>query len=211
VGNVTGVQKTPAAQRAVGLGLGVVVLALLVGLAVGLPKAEGASTSEVAELPTTLPGGWTATDAVDPADAPEGSGVDADAIEAQAEQVVYAEKAYAEVYDPAPHYRVYTDDSLQRFVLVTIFAGESSAFLPDSPPVDPQAIGAERSGTELVREGDALCSVSYQLVAAGEDAGEPTAVTCQRPVDGQTLQVQAQGVTLDDTFAFLDELAAAVS
>lgn len=218
MGNVTAVQKTPAAQRVVGLALGVIVLGLLLVLAVALPKAEGASESTEpdesagpAALPDTLPGGWTATDALDLATVPEDSGVDAEAIQRQADRRAFAEEAYAEVYDEAPSFRSYTDETLRSFALVTVFAGESTAFLPGEPPVDPEQEGIARSNTELVREGDALCSVSYQVVAAGQDSGEPTTVGCQQPVAGQTVQLQTQGTTLDDTFALLDELVSAVS
>lgn len=205
MGNVTGVQTSPAAQRAVGLSLGAVVLGLLVVLAVALPKAEGATG--VAELPTTLPGGWTATDAIDPDDAPEEAGVTAEAIERQAERREFAEQAYAEVYDEAPAFRTYTDSTLQKYALVTVFSGESDAFLPGDPPVDAEVEGIARSNTDLLREGDALCSVSYQLVAEGQDAGDPTAISCQQPVAGQTVQVQTSGVSVDDTFALLAALA----
>jgi hypothetical protein len=217
VGNVTGVQKTPAAQRVVGLTLGVVLLGLLVVLAVALPKAEGATDTEPAEaataadLPDTLPGGWTATDALQVDELPAEAGVDEAAIQRQADSRAYAEQVYADVYDDVPAFRVYTDDTLQRYALVTVFVGESRAFLPGEPPIDPEAVGAANTNTELRREGDALCSVSNQVVAAGQQAGEPTSVSCQQPVAGQTVQVETQGVTLDDTFAFLDEVATAVS
>ena len=212
MGNVTGVQKTPAAQRVVGLGLGAVVLGLLVVLAVGLPKAQGdTGGSGAAELPATLPGGWTATDELKVADVPADSGIDAAAIKRQAERREYAEQAYAEVYDDAPSYRTYTDDTLQRFALVTVFAGESHAFAPGEPPVDPEAEGLARSTSELVEQDGALCAASYQAVAAGQDAGEPTSISCQLATAGQTIQLQVQGASLDDTFALLDDLATAVA
>lgn len=217
MGNVTGVQKTPAAQRTVGLLLGAVVLGLLVVLAVVLPKATGetgegaASAAGAAELPATLPGGWTATDALKVEDLPAEAGVEAADVERQAERRVFAEQAYAEVYDDAPTFRTYTDDTLQKYALVTVFSGESSAFAPGDPPVDAEAEGLARSTSELVRDGDALCSVSYQATAAGQDAGEPTSISCQLPTAGQTIQLQTQGVTLEDAEALLDELAAVVA
>lgn len=205
LGNVSAVQTSPAAQRVVGLGLGAVVLALLVGLAVGLPKAEGDTAATV--LPDTLPGGWTATDVLDVADVPAESGITEEAIQRQADRRAYAEARFAEAYDDAPSFRTYVDETLQKFVLVTVFVGEGQAFLPGEPPVDPEAEGLARSNTELVREGDALCSVSYQPVPAGQETGDPAAVSCQQPVDGQTVQLQTQGVSLDDTFALLDDIA----
>lgn len=212
MGNVTGVQKTPAAQRAVGLGLGAVVLGLLVVLAVALPKAEGETgTAGAVALPDTLPGGWTATDALDVDALPAEAGIDAEAIQRQADRRAYAEQAYAEVYDEAPTFRTYTDDSLAKYALVTVFTGESAAFAPGDPPVDAEAEGLARSTSELVREGDALCSVSYQAVAAGQEAGEPTTISCQLPTAGRTVQLQTQGVPVEDTFALLDDLATEVA
>ncbi|WP_244931274.1 hypothetical protein [Nocardioides sp. W7] len=205
-------QNTPAVQRAVGLGLGAVVLGLLIVLAVALPKAQGETGSTgAADLPATLPGGWTATDALKPDELPAEAGIDAEAIERQAERRAFAEQAYAEVYDDAPSFRTYTDESLQKFALVTVFAGEAQAFAPGDPPVDAEAEGMARSTSELVRQDDALCSVSYQAVAAGQDAGAPTSISCQLPTAGQTIQVQAQGVTVEEAFALLDELATAVA
>lgn len=211
LGNVSGVQNTPAAQRVVGLGLGAVVLGLLIVLAVALPKAQGDAGTTPAELPATLPGGWTATDELDVADLPAEAGIDEEAIQRQADLRDYAEEVYAGVYDDAPSFRSYTDKTLQKYALVTVFAGESHAFLPDAPPIDAEVAGAERSGTDLVREGDALCSASYQLVQAGQDAGEPTSVTCQLPTAGRTIQLEAQGVSVDDSFTLLDEIAAAIA
>jgi hypothetical protein len=220
VGNVTAVQKTPAAQRIVGLGLGAVVLGLFVVLAVALPKAEGdteiesgsdETSASAAPLPETLPGGWTATDALVVADLPAEAGIDDAAIQRQAERRAYAEQAYGEASDEAPSYRTYTDDTLQQYALVTVFAGESHAFAPGDPPVDAETEGLARSTTELVREGDGLCFASYQPVAAGEDAGEPSSISCQLPTAGQTVQLQTQGVTVEDTFTLLTDLGAAVS
>lgn len=211
VGNVTGVQNSPAAQRAVGLGLGAVVLGLLIVLAVALPKAQGDTGSTGADLPATLPGGWTATDALQVDELPAEAGIDAEAIERQADRREYAEQAYAEVYDDAPSFRTYTDDTLQKYALVTVFAGEAQAFAPGDPPVDPEAEGMARSTSELVREGDALCSVSYQAVAAGQDAGAPTSISCQLPTAGRTIQLQAQGISVEEAFALLDELATAIA
>jgi len=210
------VQNTPAAQRTVGLLLGAVVLGLLVVLAVALPKAQGdtggsGSSSAAAELPATLPGGWTATDALDPADLPAEAGVDETAIERQAERRAYAEQAYGEVYDEAPAFRTYTDDTLQKYALVTVFSGEGHAFAPGDPPVDAEAEGLARSTSELVREGDALCAVNYQPTAAGQDAGAPSSISCQLPTAGQTVQLQTQGVTVDEAFALLDDLATLVA
>lgn len=209
LGNVTAVQTSPAAQRAVGLGLGAVVLGLLVVLAVALPKAQG--DTGTARLPDTLPGGWIATDALTTDDVPAESGIDEAALERQGDLREYAEEAYAEVYDDAPAFRTYTDETLQRFALVTVFAGESHAFLPGQPPVDAEAEGLARSGTELVREGDALCSVTYQMVAAGQDPGAPTSTSCQLPSGGRTVQLEAQGLSVEDAFTLLEDVADAVA
>ncbi len=132
------------------------------------------------------------------------------AIERQADRRAYAEEAYAEVYDDAPSFRTYTDDTLREVRTGTVFAGEAQAFAPGDPPVDPEAEGMARSTSELVREGDALCSVSYQAVAAGQDAGV-TSISCQLPTAGRTIQLQAQGISVEDAFALLDELATAIA
>ncbi len=206
MGNVTGVQKTPTAQRIVGLTLGAIVLGLLVVLAVVLPKAQGDTGS--ADLPETLPGGWTAADALDPDDVPEAAGADAEElVERQVDQRKYVEDTYAEVYDEAPAFRVYTDEELRQVALVTVFETGPGSFAPPQGLVDPEVAGLERAPVELVREGDALCAVSYQAVAAGEDSGEPQTITCQQPSGSRTVQLTTQGVSVDDTFTLLDEIS----
>ena len=184
-------------MRALGVVLGVVLLGVIVLLTVGLPRWTGGGESD---LPAELPGGWTATDALDPDDLPESAG------EQDAE---YVEESYAEVYDEPPVFRTYTDDSFQRFALVTVFEGGRGCFAPPQGVVDPEAVGLERAPIELVHRGDSLCAVDYQAVATGEGTEEteqPQSITCQRTSGERTVQLATQGVTVDDTFALLEDI-----
>lgn len=200
-----GVKRSPARQRAVGLGLGLVILGLLVVFAVVLPKTQDGGA--LPKLADTLPGGWTAIDVLDEHAPPEGA---AQFAEQQREQLAYLEEIYAEVYDEAPEFRAYVDSSLQSYAVVTLFPTSGGSFAPPEGIVDGKALGMERDPVELVRRGDALCTANYQAVAAGQGTAEndqPVSVTCQQSGPTRTLQLATQGVDLDGTFALLEELA----
>ena len=199
-------------MRALGVVLGVVMLGLIVLLTVGLPRWTGGGE---AELPAELPGGWTATDALDPDDLPESAGEQAaEYVDRQVQQREYVEETYAEVYDEPPAFRTYTDESFQRFALVTVFEGGGGSFAPPQGVVDPEVVGLERAPIELVHRGDSLCAVDYQAVATGEGTEEteqPQSITCQRTSGERTVQLATQGVTVDDTFALLEDIGEEVA
>jgi hypothetical protein len=197
----------PSRTTVAALVAGLVLLALVVAFAVGLPKAsgepeEGGATAQLATLPDTLPGGF-----VDLAGVGGPQGGDSAAID-------YVNQVLGEVYPDEPtEFRVYVDQERQALLTVTLFAADGGAFFPPNGVADPQALGLDRAPTELVRQGEAVCEASYQSGAPGAASGgdeEPLAVSCQQPHDGTTVQIGSQGIGVDETVDLLGDLVTAL-
>lgn len=195
-----------------GLALGAAGLAAVAAFAVLLPEAQGedsassASSGAAVELPDTLPGEWTAVDLASAADGADGAG--AEQLASRKAAVDYVNDVYADVYDEPVAFRVYSDQELAQFVIVTVFSGEGGAFGPPNGLADPEAQQLARASTELVRVDDAVCVANYEPVPAGQDAeGAPLAVTCQLPADGHTVQVATNEQSVDDTVALAHDVA----
>jgi hypothetical protein len=194
VGNLTGVTSLRRSGLAVGLPLGLVFLALVLVLGVFLPKAEG---SESVELPDALPGGYTALD--DPS-RPVPDGVQGDLAKTQAQIVKTTEGQYDDAYGTPVAFRIYSDDSLQVGIGVTVFAGDGGAFGPEFGSLQ---------GASVSKEGDAVCTTlaSQAGMTQSGQAATPSQVTCQLPDHEHTIQVSAQGLSLDDTVKLTHEVA----
>jgi hypothetical protein len=165
-----------------GLSLGVIVLALFIVLAVLLPRAEG-STGSVA-LPDTLPGGYKATDL----DATFAGQSDLGQVaKQQRDRLEDTKKAYDGVYDEPVAFRAYTDKTLNSLVGVTVFGDEGDTF---GPPVGTS------QASDLVRQGDVVCEVTYSQDQSGQVSSTPSSVVCQLPAHEQTIQVAAGGLTV---------------
>jgi hypothetical protein len=195
VGNVTGVSSLRRLGLSTGVVLGVVALALLVLLAVFLPKAEGSTT---VSLPDGLPGGLTALDSDRsyPQDVPDGF------AEQQGAMIRSTVGSYGDVYDEPVAFRIYADADVQVGVGVTVFAGDGGSFGPE--------FGIS-SGTEMSRQGDAVCQAVFQQDQMGGQSDTPALVTCQLPDGaGHTVQVAAQGLDVDQTVDLAHDVADAI-
>lgn len=207
---------------------GVVVLVLLAGFAIGLPRVVGEPTAPVAQpdrqpasqpasqpdrLPDRLPGGWTALELAAGGDE-AGATRDEEYAAQQAQAVAYVNEVLGGVYERgSTSFQAYVDESLDNLVTVTVFGAPGGAFAPPNGVADPALFGLDRAPVELTREGDAVCIANYQSAAqSGQapqgDPGMPLSVSCQRPRGAQTVQVGSQDMSVADTVVVLDQVAA---
>ncbi|WP_205473363.1 hypothetical protein [Nocardioides sp. SYSU D00038] len=188
---------------------GLLVLGVVVGLAVGLPRLYDEDGGSV-DLPDELAGGWSAVDTVGP-----GGDDAAEYAETQATATEYVQDTYRDVYDAPVGFRAYADEERQRFVIATVFPGPGRAFGPPNGIADPEVIRTKRAPTELVREDDAVCVVNWEAVSADDDSQPepetPLGVSCQAPAGERTVQVSTSQQSVDDTVELLHEVAEAVA
>jgi hypothetical protein len=188
--------QTRSPGLVVGAVAGAVGLALLVVLAVLLPKAEGAE-SQAVQLPDELPGGFVALDVQ--RDLPQELGLPDNFAQVQGAQARTTMSDYEDAYGAPVAFRGYADQQLQTVAFVTVFAGDGEAFGPD--------FGTNES-TRVERSGDAVCELSFQQSPTGQGAAdEPTTVTCQVAGEGHTVQVATGGVSVEDTVKLADHVA----
>jgi hypothetical protein len=178
-----------------GVAVGAIALALLVVLAVLLPKAHGAEVESV-DLPDELPGGLIALD-VD-RELPAEAGLPDNFAQVQGAQARTTMSDYEDAYGDPVAFRGYADQQLQTVAFVTVFAGDGDAFGPD--------FGTSQS-TQLVKSGDAVCELSFQQTQTGQVSDEPTTVTCQVSGEGQTVQVATGGISVEETVKLADGIA----
>ncbi|MDE0776257.1 MAG: hypothetical protein OSB43_08290, partial [Nocardioides sp.] len=143
---------------------GVVLLAAVVGFAVGLPEVAGAEGGEgpgveaLAPLPESLPGDLVSLTSPEmPAEIVEQSG----GAEALADIVDSGAANVAELYGEPSAFGIYgrTDGSV--LVTVTVGPGEPGLFVPDGTPISPEVQGVARSTLDFVQTDDGVCSVIY--------------------------------------------------
>lgn len=212
--------STPSAKQSsrtplIAAGGGVVLLALVVGFAVGLPEITGnhegggaAATAELAPLPDTLPGDLVSILGPDmPTELVEQSG----GAEQLTALVDSADENLATLYGDPAAFGIYGKVDGSALVTVTVGPGEPGLFVPDGAPVSGEAQGAARSNLELVRvDDDTVCSVLYaQAIPEGQPvdpAEQPSRVHCQSSAEGLLYDVTGQGVSVDDVVAASDAL-----
>jgi hypothetical protein len=194
---------------------GVVLLALLLFFAVGLPDGgedsegeggeggEGTSeTAELAPLPESLPGDLLSL--VGPEVPPEVVAQSGGAEQLQA-VIDSATANLAELFGEPTAFGIYGRVDGSALVTVTVGPGSEGLYVPDGAPVDADVQQAARSNLEVVEVGDAVCSVLYtQAVPAGQpvDPEEvPARVQCRLAADGLAYDVTAQGLDAEQTVA----------
>lgn len=196
MGNLTMVTPFRRLGLATGVLLGAIVLALLLVLAVFLPKAEG---SEAVSLPDELPGGYSALDSdrtlPDDAQLPENY------LASQGALIRSINSDYDDTYDEPVTFRAYADDDLTSFAIVTVFTGEGSAFGPNFGTSD---------GVRLSHSGDVVCYSTFAQTETGELSTDPDTVTCQLPHLGHTVQTATSGVSVDDSVKLTEDVADAI-
>lgn len=211
-------------SRLVGLALGALLLAVVVGLAVVLPRLEGAegssavpatasSTARVG-LPDTVEGYTTIEQAQ-----PDAAADVRDRLDSAAAQL-------EDTYGVPVTVGLYTTDQPaagaqgapappQVSLVVTALAVPVGLFLPTGPVPDASLLSLERNANELTRVGDTLCNVSYgQPIPSGQavdDTALPAGVQCQLNADGFTFQVDGTGLDVKDTATALEEIASGSS
>lgn len=167
------------------------------------------SQSGPIELPDQLDGDLVAVDlGTLPADLAQRFGE----VEAVREQEAAVVTGLSDVFQVPAAFRVYAATDGSALAQITVLDRAPGLFAPDALPVDPAAIGLTRAASELVRVGDAVCSVSWaEQVPAGQPidpAVEPQGVRCQLGVGERTFEITAQGLTVDETVANLDSASA---
>ncbi len=203
LGTVETVSHTPAAQRTVGILLGVVLLGVIVALGVGLPQARSADSLS---LPERIDGPLelVATDVVDEAD------TDEESAERQGELFTSASDRIEEVFDAEAVVRFYSDADRQTQVAVTVVDAPAGPYLPTGPPADPELLGLERNTNELVVVDDAVCEQYWpQPIGAGEQVpeGDPSFLRCQLPVAERTWLIEGVGLDAQQAVDILHDLA----
>ncbi|WP_139982815.1 hypothetical protein [Nocardioides litoris] len=197
----------------VSLAVGVVALAGVVGFAAGLPEGpasetEGGSSNEAAPtLPDELPSGLVAVDlGTAPAELAQQLG-DVASVKTQQDSIV---AGLDDLYGAASAMRIYFSEDPAALVQAVAVDEAAGPFL-QTLPLDPATVGLARLPTEMVRRGEAVCSVTWgQEVPEGQpvDPTEvPQSVRCQQGGGGRTYDVLARGLDLDQTVAAVQDLA----
>lgn len=202
----------PLRSTIVGAASGVVLLAGVVGFAVGLPEitgdepdVEAASEADadddrpVAELlpATILDGALQRYSDIDPKYAET-----ADEVE------VYSGEKLTDVFGSDAAVALYTTPQLELQVAVTIYDGESGLFLQQGPPIPPEMAAGSQTVGDVVREGNSVCIAQWEAQAFAQE-GPPFQAQCQRVVAGRTINVYASpGLTVAQTAELVDDVAA---
>lgn len=196
--------------RAIGITLGVLLLAGVVGLAVLLPKVSGTGGS--VSMPETLPGGFTS---IRTAELPEqAQGVDPDEFAAEQEEwVAYTEETATEVFGDPVSFDTYVSEDWQTAIYATVYSGDGGAVGPTMGLRSPES--AEQQGMaappeELVSRGEAICKITWSQAPPGQQQGEqaaPQEVLCQQEHGGRTVQILTGGVSVDQATEYLENVA----
>lgn len=193
---------------------GLLLLALLVGFAVGLPELAGSKESgepgesggapagELAPLPETLPGGLVSLLGPDmPPEVVAQSG----GVERMQEVVTSATANLAEVFGEPTAFGIYGKPDGSALLTLAVGPGEPGLFVPDGAPVSAEVQQAARANLELVEVGDTVCSVVYaQAIPTGQPvdpAEQPGRVHCSLADAGLLYDVTAQGIGVEETVA----------
>ncbi|CAN5387662.1 hypothetical protein BH09ACT12_BH09ACT12_31160 [soil metagenome] len=189
---------------------GVVLLALVFAFAVGLPEADDEESAAAADpvvetlvdLPDSLPGDLVALTSPEmPDDLVEQTG----GAEKIAEITASAAENVADIFGGPADFGLYGKVDGSALLTVTVAPGEPGLFVPDGAPVSADVQGVERSDLEIVRVGDAVCSVLYtQAVASGQTVDpdeQPARVHCQLGSSGLLYDVTGQGLSVESTVA----------
>lgn len=199
----------------VGAVSGVVLLAGVVGFAVGLPEVVGDESEASA-----------GADNGDGGDASDGRPV-ADLLPEQlldGALVRYKElnDELASLFDEVEGFGgdqlsetfgtdsvvgVYATPDEQVRVAVTIYDGESGLFIQTGPPVPPEMSANSETSGEYVHQGDSVCFAQWQSQAKAQGA-PPFQVQCQLVVGGRTINVyEAGGLDVEQTADLADDIA----
>ena len=203
----------PLRSTIVGAASGVLLLAGVVGFAVGLPEVTGdeAEASGDAESPAARAG--TPPAELIPETLLDGALVRYPAIDPQmkevAEQVeTFGTEKLTDVFGTDVAVGLYATPDLQVQVAVTIYDGESGLFLQKGPPVPPELAVSQETIGDVVKQGNSVCIAQWESQSYAQD-GPPFQAQCQRVVAGRTINVYATpGLTIEQTADLVDDVAA---
>ncbi len=202
-----------ARNRLVGILLGLVALGLLLVLAVLLPRVAPGDSGSVT-LPDTLPGGLTTIRAAEP---PADAGVDAEEFMAEQQKWVdYTEETASKAWEEPVEFDVYVDESYERGYFVTVYGGPGGAFGAPQGLLSgetAEAQGMALPATEMVREGEVVCEVTWPQIPADQEVAEdtrPARVVCQQPAGERTVQVAAADTTVGEAADVLADVIAGI-
>ena len=164
-----------------GVGGGIVALALVGGFAIGLPKVgdDTSGQASLAALPDTLPEGLTSVEILAQKQVDEAGSQAAQAQQFLDKQGAIQSSAVAALkaqYGTDANLRAYqTEDLASQLTIVEI--GEAAGpFLPQGPVPDPKTYGYARGAYSLENIGDGICSLAWaQPVPEGQTV-DPTEV-----------------------------------
>lgn len=199
----------PLRDTIVGAASGVVLLAGVVGFAVGLPEVEDepeTAASADAEvdpgtpvadlLPDTLLGGAFERFA----------DINPELTERFEEAEQFSGDQMADAFGTDVEVAYYSTPDGQAQAAVTIFGGESGLFVPTGPPLSREMSANSQTYSEYVREGDSVCFGQWQTGA--EEGAPPFQVQCQRVVDGRTINVYTgAGISVEQASDLVDDVA----
>ncbi|MGA8255964.1 MAG: hypothetical protein WB767_05245 [Nocardioides sp.] len=206
-------QTSSARPAVLGALSGALLLAVVVGFAVGVPELKDGETGEASgsleavELPDVLPGGLIANDS---------GRLPTDLVPADiTEQIVQVQESAAaqlgDLYDAPAALRGYSslDGTTGGYLIVLDQA--PGLFAPEGPPIDAEVNGFARAPYELIAVDGAICDISWgSPVELGQPVDEeqvPGSVRCQLGDGGRTWEINVSGLTADAAVEILHSLA----
>ncbi len=206
----------PLRSTIVGAASGVILLAGVVGFAVGLPEITGdepeAQADDDADQEPDASDGRPVADLL-PDTLLDGAlqrypDIDPQYAETVGEVEVYSGDKLTEVFGSDAVVALYTTSDVQVQVAVTIYDGESGLFMQQGPPVPPEMSAGSQTVGDVVRQGDSVCIAQWEAQAHAQ-GGPPFQAQCQRVVAGRTINVYATpGLTVEQTAELVDDVAA---
>jgi hypothetical protein len=203
----------PLRSTIVGAASGVVLLAGVVGFAVGLPEiVDDESEAQAQDSETAVASGTPAADLL-PDELLDGALVrfhdlDPKFSEMFDEVESYGGEKLTDAFGVDTAVAIYTTPRQDATVALTIYDGESGLFLQTGPPVPPAMTANSQTTGEVVKQGESVCFAQWQTQAKAQDA-PPFQVQCQRVVAGRTINVYAApGLTVEQTADIVDDVAA---
>lgn len=203
----------PLRSTLVGAVSGVVLLAGVVGFAVGLPEVVG-DEPETSADDADQGGAGDGTPVADllPEELLGGALVRYKELNEELaplfEEVEgYGGERLSETFETDSVVGVYATADEQVRVAVTIYNGESGLFIQTGPPVPPEMSANSETVGEYVHQGDSVCFAQWQSQAR-QQGGPPFQVQCQLVVDGRTINVyEAGGLDVEQTADLADDIA----
>ncbi len=202
----------PLRSTIVGAASGVLLLAGVVGFAVGLPEVAGDEAETSGEAESQARGGTPPAELI-PETLLDGAVVRYPAIDPQMTEVaaqveMFGTDKLTEVFGTDVAVGLYATPDLQVQIAVTIYDGESGLFLQKGPPVPPEMAVSQETIGDIVRQGNSVCIAQWEAQAYAQE-GVPFQAQCQRVVAGRTINVYATpGLTIEQTAELVDDVAA---